>query len=144
MAEKDFDPCKTAVLERGKQFSTQAVDPEAIHSLTDVGPTTAVIKAEQRNRVEIETDSTVSGCLVLSDNYYPGWQAFVDGEAVEILRANHTMRAVEVPAGRHTVTFIFAPPILRTSVYVTAAAALVAGLALVALRRRESVRSTTR
>jgi hypothetical protein len=54
------------------------------------------------------------------------------------------MRAVEVPAGRHTVTFVFAPPILKSSVYVTAVAALIVGLALIALRRRERVRSTTR
>ena len=47
--------------------------------------------------------------LVLSENHYPGWQAEVDGRAVETRRVNYNLRGVELPAGEHTVTFVYRP-----------------------------------
>ena len=44
----------------------------------------------------------------LADLWYPDWKATVDGRPVEILRADHALRAVVVPAGRHKVEFRFA------------------------------------
>jgi Bacterial membrane protein YfhO len=78
---------------------------------------------DKRNRVVIETEK--QGMLVLSDNYYPGWRADVDGSPAEILRANCTMRAVRVPAGRHVVSFVFVPMTFWASVYVSLASAAV-------------------
>jgi hypothetical protein len=54
---------------------------------------------------EIATDSPSGGILVLTESFYPGWEARLDGGPVEILRANHLVQAVPVPAGRHTVQF---------------------------------------
>jgi hypothetical protein len=51
--------------------------------------------------------------LVLSDVYYPGWIAEVDGHERPILRANHAFRAVELPTGLHTVTMTFRPASVR-------------------------------
>ena len=47
--------------------------------------------------------------LVLSETYYPGWQATLDGQPVPLLRADYVLRAVPVPAGEHTVELIFRP-----------------------------------
>jgi uncharacterized membrane protein YfhO len=52
--------------------------------------------------------------LVVLDNYFPAWKAFVDGREVPVHRANHTFRAIAVPAGDHTVTFRYDPAELRT------------------------------
>ncbi|HSJ30726.1 MAG TPA: YfhO family protein, partial [Longimicrobiales bacterium] len=52
--------------------------------------------------------------LVVLDNYFPAWKAFVDGREVPIHRANYTFRAIAVPAGEHTVTFRFVPTELRS------------------------------
>jgi uncharacterized membrane protein YfhO len=93
---------------------------------------TANIKVDLRNSVVVETDSEDGGLLVLSDNYYPGWTAAIDGQPEKILRANHTMRAVSVPAGQHLVSFRFAPPAFFASLYVSAVAGVLT-LAFLAL-----------
>ena len=46
---------------------------------------------------------------MLADSYFPGWQATVDGEPVEIHPANHLFRGVIVPAGQHRVRFAYRP-----------------------------------
>jgi uncharacterized membrane protein YfhO len=43
--------------------------------------------------------------LVLTDLYWPDWHATVDGAPVEILRANHLLRAVHLSPGTHEVRF---------------------------------------
>jgi uncharacterized membrane protein YfhO len=47
--------------------------------------------------------------LVLSDTFYPGWKAFVDGKEEKILRANYNFRAVPLTAGTHRVEFVYDP-----------------------------------
>jgi hypothetical protein len=61
------------------------------------------------NSVVVDTTSYADGFLVLTDSYYPGWQATVDGQDVEILKANHLFRAVRLPAGTHRVEFNYRP-----------------------------------
>ncbi len=61
------------------------------------------------NLIRIVTLTDKDSILVLTDTYYPGWKAFIDNEKTEILRADHAFRAVELPAGKHNVTFIYSP-----------------------------------
>jgi uncharacterized membrane protein YfhO len=59
--------------------------------------------------VTVEAKLPRAGFLVLSDTYFPGWTAAVDGRETPIYRANYTFRAVALPAGAHTVTFSYRP-----------------------------------
>lgn len=45
--------------------------------------------------------------FVLSDQYYPGWKAYLDGSPIEIIRANAAFRAVIVPEGSHRLEMKF-------------------------------------
>ena len=60
-------------------------------------------------RVVLEAETNQPGFLVLSDLYYPGWEATVDGEPVPIYQANASVRAVPLDEGTHTVEFRFKP-----------------------------------
>ncbi len=82
----------------------------------------------EHDHVAVRTDAEREGWLVLSDRFYPGWQAFVDGERTHIYKANVMVRAVKVPAGRHRVDFHFRP----RSVYLGAAISIPAWIGLAA------------
>lgn len=57
--------------------------------------------------------SPAAGWLVVAEKHFPGWTATVDGADVPIHRANVTFRAVQLPAGRSAVVFVYAPWTLR-------------------------------
>ena len=46
---------------------------------------------------------------MLADRWDPGWQARLDGKAVPILRANHALSAVVLPAGKANLEFCYRP-----------------------------------
>lgn len=79
------------------------------------------------DRVVVRTRATRPALLVLADNFYPGWEARVNGEPVPVLRTNHTLRGVPVGAGEQEVVFTFVPSDLYVGliIYVVGMALLV-------------------
>jgi uncharacterized membrane protein YfhO len=73
--------------------------------LTSISP--AKITKYLPNLVEIEIDAPQDGYLILTDTFYPGWQAAVDGQKVEIFPAFHAFRGVTLTKGNHRVDFVF-------------------------------------
>jgi uncharacterized membrane protein YfhO len=67
------------------------------------------LTANRADRVEIETAAETESVLVLSDTYFPGWKADVDGRRREILRVNLAFRGLCLPRGEHRVTFFYRP-----------------------------------
>jgi uncharacterized membrane protein YfhO len=65
---------------------------------------------------------------VLLDANAPGWTATVTGAPATVLTANVAFRAVALPAGRHLVTFSYAPPAWGAALAVTLVAALALAL----------------
>ena len=57
--------------------------------------------------------------LVLLQNYYPGWKAFVDEKETVIEKANTTFMCIQVPAGKHTISFIYQPTLIKYAWYVS-------------------------
>ena len=80
----------------------------------------------QRVIVDVETDG--NGFLVLSDLYYPGWRARIDGRDATTYQANYVMRAVPVGAGRHRVEFDYRPDSFRLGAAITMLTLMVLGL----------------
>ena len=65
--------------------------------------------------MKYEVSSMNGGTVVFSEIYYPGWQAYIDGEKTEHGRANYILRAMNVPAGNHVVEFKFDPGSLHAT-----------------------------
>ena len=76
------------------------------------------IKWEEVNpgKIIFQVISPVKGWLVLSDTWYPGWYAAVDGESVDILHANYLFKAVAVLEGEHEIMFEYKPLSFRVGV----------------------------
>ena len=104
------------------------------------GDPSAKITEYKANSLEIKT-SGGAGVLTVSDQFYPGWQATVDGQPTDIVRADAVFRAVCVPPGDHTVRFDYRPGSLYVGVAISAAGWLAlfafAIFALVSGRRKK-------
>lgn len=78
----------------------------------DISPdSTATIRLTEHTPkyLKYESQSSADGLAVFSEIWYPGWQATIDGQATDVLRADYILRALEVPAGSHTIEFTFKP-----------------------------------
>ena len=98
-------------------------------------PGSVAIEAYEPERVVLRVGAESEAFVVLSDQYYPGWTARLDGESVPIHRANGVFRTVRVPAGQHRLEFVYAPLSFRLGAAISAAALLGCGLALARARR---------
>ena len=98
------------------------------------------VQVEPRSRPDgrvYQVEMRAAGLLVLSEVFYPGWEALVDGQPVPLLRANVALSAVLLPAGRHRVELRYRPASLRLGLLISGATGLVlAACALVSARRR--------
>lgn len=67
------------------------------------------------NHLKYDVNSKNGGVVVLSEVYYPGWTATVDGQDVTLGKVNYILRALNVKAGKHTVELDFHPSSVRTT-----------------------------
>ena len=82
------------------------------------------VVGEDPRHVIVDAEIPADGFLLLADTFSPGWTAEVDGRAAAIYRADISVRAVEMRKGRHSVSFVYAPPGLRKGALVSSAAVL--------------------
>lgn len=90
---------------------------------------------------EYDVESDGPAVLVTRDSFAPGWTATVDGQEVDVLRANGKHRAVLVAAGRHRVRLRYAPPVLPPAVWATVVAAAAAAFIAVRAKRPSKIRA---
>lgn len=61
-------------------------------------------------------NSAKGGVAVFSEVFFPwGWTATIDGKPAEIGRVNYLLRAINIPAGSHTIEMTFNPESLRVT-----------------------------
>ncbi len=102
MLKSDFDPHREALIEGEQAFKVG--ESAATDNLVE-----AKVFRPSVNEVTIEADASRRSLLVLTDVFFPGWRAEVDGKSAEIYRVNAVFRGVIVEAGHHEVRFIFDP-----------------------------------
>jgi hypothetical protein len=97
-----FDPRAEVILE-------EPPDPAAGAPSAAAAPSRVEIRRYSFDEVEIAAEMSAPGWVVLSDSFFPGWEAAVDGRNTKLLRADGALRAVAVPSGPHAVTFRYRP-----------------------------------
>jgi hypothetical protein len=130
MNSEKFNPREVVVLE-GEHFSEQRIE----HQVKPVVTSCKVLKYEQE-KIVIQVSTEKKGYLVLSEVYYPGWQAFVDGEKVDVLCGNYIFRAVPVEPGDHEVGLVFVSWPFRIGMVVSLVTLSICILLILPLRRR--------
>ncbi|MBY8961880.1 YfhO family protein [Flavobacterium sp. D11R37] len=91
--------------------------PEAVQKTSYPADSTATItlKEHKPNYLKYSTDKDNEGLAVFSEMYYTnGWKAYIDGKEMPHFRANFVLRAMQVPAGKHTIEFKFEPEVVKT------------------------------
>jgi hypothetical protein len=73
------------------------------------GGASARLTAYSGQRAVIHAHATARSLLVLTDDFYPGWSATVDGRSVPVQRVDYLLRGVTLSPGDHTVVFSYAP-----------------------------------
>jgi hypothetical protein len=108
LVEDGRDPRTAVLLER-----PTVEQPTTLLNGAPLAPAeSAEIVRYEPDRAVVRVRTLEPRYLVLSDTYFPGWQATVDGQRVEIERANYLFRAVLVPPGDHIVEWRYLPPSL--------------------------------
>jgi hypothetical protein len=128
----DFDHMHSVLLEE---------EPPLAQGSSESSLRPADIVSYAPERAVIKADAVEPSLLVLSDTFFPGWKAYVDGAEVPILRANYLFRAVVLPAGVHEVVFEYHPTSFRAGLTVSGVfMALLAGAVGWAWRNERRVR----
>lgn len=126
-----FDPGREAILAR----SAMAM-PEM-----NAATGTVVWEADGADERLLRVQTDGPGLLIVSENWFPGWEATVNGVEADVLRANLTLQAVALPsAGEHVVALRYTAPSVKRALMVSLASLGVAVLifAVSVLRRRRA------
>jgi Bacterial membrane protein YfhO len=112
----------------------EAPPPSGFIGVNDDAAGTVDFVAGEPEHVVLRVHAPDRGFLFLADQHYPGWNAWVNGARVPIMRADYAFRLVEVPAGESTVEFRYTPMSVRIGAAISALTVL--ALSVIALSRR--------
>src|SRR5919199_5938037 len=119
MVHRPFHPDQEVILADDTTTQTNVAAPDR------GGQGQATVTQYTADSVRIHTTASADAWLVLSDTYYPGWVASVDGQPTTVLRGDVLFRVVPVPAGEHEVQFRFEPGSVRLGLAISLVSLLV-------------------
>lgn len=96
-----LEPARTALVELGTNPAPEPMDRE----LDPVE--SATVTRYEAGRIAVRTHTNAPAFLIVSESYFPGWEARVDEHLVPIYQADYLLRGVVVPAGTHQIEMTF-------------------------------------
>ena len=136
----DFNPYEVAFID--KEWQSAVGDASAYDNYVD---STAYIRmTEYRNPGNIlyESYSPNAQMAVFSEVFYKTWKAFIDGKEVKPIRANYILRALPLPAGKHTIEFRCVDELMITTAKWSLWGSILVGVVIAALVGAIIYRST--
>jgi hypothetical protein len=109
-----FEPERQALVEAGPSWSSSVA----------AGPSHVRISGLRPDSVAIETGTPGTSFLVLSDIFYPGWRATVDGRPADVVRTDYVLRGLWLTPGAHSIRLEFRPPAVGAGLALSALAVL--------------------
>jgi hypothetical protein len=129
--EAGFDPLRMAFVDEA---------PPLQQSEEAAGPSSAVFDNYQNDAMRLRVTTQSPGLLVLSEMYYPGWEATVNGKSARIYKVDGILRGIVVPGGESRVEMRYRPLSVRLGAALSIAAFAVTFLfaAVLSLKKRAS------
>ncbi|MGD8775592.1 MAG: YfhO family protein [Syntrophobacterales bacterium] len=113
--ELTFDPRSTILLEGEPTRFMGLKKKPIVQSLKSA----VRVLSYENNRIDFEVDTPEAAFLFMSEAYYPGWQAYVDGRQTEILRANYVFRAIPLGPGSHQIEVVCEPSSFKVGLMIS-------------------------
>ncbi|HKE25632.1 MAG TPA: YfhO family protein [Bryobacteraceae bacterium] len=114
---------------------TTALTVRAKPQLDTCGGADQVTRIDEKpSSVRVDVRMACKGLLVVSDNWYPGWHASIDGNSADIWKVNTVVRGVVVGTGKHTITMTYRPFSVYFGLFCTL---LGVAVAIILQRKRE-------
>jgi hypothetical protein len=132
LANPDLDLRQTAVVENFPNDSKTAI--ENTHQKAPSG--TADVKRITPDAFTAEVQTNSPGLLVISEQYYPGWRAYVDGKETPIYAVDGSLRGVFLNKGKHMVRLEYKPLSFSIGLVISILSLLAAMARLVYLYRQ--------
>ena len=135
-ALNDILPTETAVVDVKFKEQLKGVTEGYKDSLS-----TIQLTSYEPNRLVYKASTPKDGVVVFSEIYYPGWQATIDGQPVDIARADYVLRVMNIPAGEHTIEMWFDPQSIHVteSIAYAALALLLIGVMILVWMSRSRI-----
>lgn len=135
-----FDVRRAALFDTAAVVPVAAAPPNALPPVSDI-KVTATRYGPQHISLALDRPAPAGSTLLVSENYYPGWRATVDGRSAPIGRAQYVLIGVALPEGARSVELTFTSPTYERGKAITlasvvlAAAMIVVGIVLGRRRR---------
>lgn len=113
LADGSFDASRCVIIEERPNLVFKDMPAG-----TKKGSTPRILKYSL-NEVIIQAELEQSGFLVLTDAWYPGWQAYIDGKKTKVYIADYVFRAIELTSGKHKVMFVYQPKSILYGMIIT-------------------------
>jgi hypothetical protein len=122
MSRPEFDPADVAAVE---EPLTQPLDSTGVR-----GAGRATITRFTNNTMSLDVATPFRGLLVVSEMYFPGWNAYIDGVQAHVYRTDWSLRGVVVEQGSHTVELRYEPVSFAHGALISGATGIVSTLLL--------------
>lgn len=122
-----FDPARTVVLEEPLSLASGDGIPGSVRWI-----------GRKNSSLQLKVETSTDSVLVLSQIFYPGWKAFVDGKQTPVFPADYALTGITVGPGSHDVVFTFDPLSFKIGLFLSVVTTLVVGALL--YRRPKPVR----
>jgi len=127
----DFTPNETVIIDQ--RFVSFVEDSNYNVDGSSIG-----LDIYKPNYLKYSSQTQFPALAVFSEIYYKdGWNVYIDGEKSEYFRANYVLRAMQVPAGNHTIEFKFEPKVYKIGEAISLASSVILILLLVFVSFKE-------